>query len=355
MAPAVGFKAGRTILSTRTLRSQKTMRDMEGPYGVGMGPIAIAAKSRANEMKTELPNSASSSAGLAFVAACGAGVLWGTGALVVSVLVERHGFTPANISFWRFAVGAVVLLTVFGRSISWSRLRPVTGTVLLAGVAMAGYVLLWFLGIEQMGAAIPTLIALCLPPVLVTALAIARRQERADRQLLSILIGSIAGTVLIVAQRGPDASGSSSIGALLGIAFSVGSALLYAGFSLISGRISVALGAGPATTCLTVVAAATMGLFGLYRPLSWPDEFPPQAWFLYLGVVTAALALLAFSWGAARLKPTALTVATLLEPLTAVVLSTALLGQRLDAAQWLGGALLLLSIWALGRTAHLRK
>jgi DME family drug/metabolite transporter len=69
-------------------------------------------------------------------------VLWGTGALVVNLLVERHGFTPANISFWRFVVGAVVLLAVFGTRISWGRLRPLLGTVLMAGVAMAGYVLL---------------------------------------------------------------------------------------------------------------------------------------------------------------------------------------------------------------------
>lgn len=293
--------------------------------------------------------SQSSSAGLAFVAACGAGVLWGTGALVVNVLVEQHGFTPENISFWRFVVGAVVLLTVFGPSISWNKLMPMLITVLMAGVAMAGYVLLWFLGIEQMGSAVPTLIALCLPPVLVTAIAVARRQEQADLKLLLVLLGAIIGTVLIVVQHRPSASSGSPSGTLLGVLFSIGSALLYAGFSMISGRISIALGAGPATACLTVVAAAAMGLFGLYRPLSWPTEVPPQAWFLYLGVVTAALALLAFSWGAARLKPTALTVATLLEPLTAVILSTVLLGQSLNAMQWLGGALLLLSIWVLGR------
>jgi DME family drug/metabolite transporter len=47
----------------------------------------------------------------------------------------------------------------------------------------------------------------------------------------------------------------------------------------------------------------------------------------------------------------ALTVATLLEPLTAVLLSSLLLGQRLAALQWLGGALLLASIWVLGRRA----
>jgi DME family drug/metabolite transporter len=83
--------------------------------------------------------------------------------------------------------------------------------------------------------------------------------------------------------------------------------------------------------------------------LHWPDGVPPQAWFLYLGVVTAALALLAFSWGAARLSPTALTVATLVEPLTAVVLAALFLGEQLSGLQWLGGSLLLLSIWGLGR------
>ena len=297
------------------------------------------------------PHFHSSSPKLALTAACGAGVLWGTGALVVNVLVVQYGFTPENISFWRFAIGAVVLVAVFGRGILWSRLRPLLLTVLIAGTAMAGYVLLWFLGIEQMGAAVPTLIALCLPPVIVTIIAVARRQERADLQLFLVLSGAIIGTVLIISQHGPTTAGVDSPNTMLGVGFSIGSAILYAGFSMFSGRISIALGAGPATACLTVVAAVVMSLFALCRPFTWPTEIPPQAWFLYLGVVTAALALLAFSWGAARLKPTSLTVATLLEPLTAMVLSAFLLGQHLGTMQWAGGALLLLSIWVLGSRA----
>jgi len=59
--------------------------------------------------------------------------------------------------------------------------------------------------------------------------------------------------------------------------------------------------------------------------------------------------LLAFSWGAARLSPAALTVATLVEPLTAVALAALLLGQRLSPGQWVGSILLLASIWGLGR------
>ncbi len=294
---------------------------------------------------------APSQAGLALAAACSAGFLWGTGALVVNVLIAKYGFRPENISFWRFAVGALVLLAVFGGRIAGAKLRPLLPTVLVAGTAMAGYVLCWFLGIERIGAAIPTLIALCLPPVLVTLVALLRGQERLDAPLLLVLSAALLGTFLIVAKHEAGSAASDSQTLIIGIAYSVASAVLYAGFTLISGRLSVELGAGQAACCLTVVAALVMGLSTLYRPLHWPTGVPPQAWFLYLGVVTAALALLAFSWGAARLSAMALTVATLIEPLTAVLLAAVFLGEQLGIWQWVGGALLLLSIWGLSKRA----
>ncbi|WP_432455160.1 DMT family transporter [Agarivorans sp. QJM3NY_29] len=288
---------------------------------------------------------------LALLAACGAGFLWGTGALVVNLLVAQHGFTPENISFWRFAIGSVVLLGIFGKNIHWRLVQPVLGRLTIAGIAMAGYVLCWFLGIERMGAAVPTLIALCLPPVLVTMVAVVRGQEIIDRQLFSVLVAAIIGTILIVFQHGEANTAAGFKNVVIGIAFSLVSAFLYAGFSMTSGRLSKVLGAGQSTTCLTVIATLVMAIFGLFRPLSWPVAVPPQAWFLYLGVVTAALALLAFSWGAAKLSPTTLTVATLLEPLTAVVLSAFILGAQMSHLQLLGGGLLMLSIWVLGKRA----
>ena len=285
----------------------------------------------------------------AMAAACFAGFLWGTGALVVNVLIARHGQSPESISFWRFVVGAAVLLAVFGRRALWRAVRPQLGLVVGAGACMASYVLCWFLGIARIGAAVPTLIALCLPPVLVTGVAVLRGRERVDAALLAVLAAALSGTVLIVARHGGAGARVPLDVMLAGVAFSIASALLYAGFTLVSGRLSQSLGAGPATTCLTVVAAIVMGLSGLYRPLAWPTEVAPEAWLLYLGLVTAALALLAFSWGAARLSPTALTVATLVEPMTAVALAALLLGQRLSPGQWVGGVLLVASIWALGR------
>ena len=316
-----------------------------------------------------------SSSNAAVLAACAAGALWGTGALVVNLLIRRHGFSPETISFWRFVVGALVLLAVYGRPALWRAVRPhwpskgrsrdgltpAVGAalrsddsggsplwlVLASGGCMALYVLCWFLGIERIGASIPTLIALCLPPVLVTGVALLRGQERADAALLVVLAAALTGTALIVARHG-GTSAALPVGVMLaGVGFSIASAVLYAAFTLVSGRLSQRLGAGPMTTCLTLVAAVVMGLSALVRPLAWPAEVAPEAWLLYLGVVTAALALLAFSWGAARLTPTALTVATLVEPLTAVALSALLLGEQLSGWQWIGAALLMASIWGL--------
>jgi drug/metabolite transporter, DME family len=283
----------------------------------------------------------------ALLAACGAGALWGTGALVVNLLIVRHGFSPETISFWRFLVGAVVLLAVFGRPSLWRAVRPQLGLVIASGVCMSMYVLCWFLGIARIGASIPTLIALCLPPVLVTGVAVLRGRERADATLIVVLGAALTGTALIVARHGGSADELPTRTMLAGVGFSIASAVLYAAFTLVSGRLSQTLGAGPMTTCLTIVAAAVMGLSAIYKPLVWPSDVPPEAWFLYLGVVTAALALLAFSWGAARLTPTALTVATLVEPLTAVALSALLLGEHLSGWQWVGGVLLMSSIWGL--------
>lgn len=285
----------------------------------------------------------------AMAAACGAAFLWGTGALVVNLLIARFGLSPENISFWRFVVGAVLLLALFARPVHWPKLRAQGLLLLGAGACMAMYVLFWFLGIARIGAAVPTLIALCLPPVLVTLVAVTRGRERLDAGLVATLAAALLGTALVVMRHGGMAAGTPAAVVLAGVGFSVASAVLYAGFTMVSGRLSQALGAGPATMGLTIVAAVVMGLSALYTPLAWPNEIPPEAWLLYLGLVTAALALLAFSWGAARLSPTALTVATLVEPLTAVLLAALLLGEALSAAQWLGAVLMLASIAALGR------
>jgi DME family drug/metabolite transporter len=74
--------------------------------------------------------------------------------LVVNILIAQYGFAPGDISFWRFAVGAVFLCLVFGTRIHLPTLRAAAARG-AGGATMAGYVLFRFLGIERIGAAIP--------------------------------------------------------------------------------------------------------------------------------------------------------------------------------------------------------
>ena len=122
----------------------------------------------------------------------------------MNLLVARHGYHPQSISFWRFVLGAASLLLVFGRSMPWRRLLREGAPLLAAGAVMASYVLLWFIGIAHIGAAIPTLIALCLPPVFVTAWALARGRQRATSRCWPILAASLAGTVLLIVGGGAE-------------------------------------------------------------------------------------------------------------------------------------------------------
>jgi DME family drug/metabolite transporter len=160
---------------------------------------------------------------------------------VVNLLIARFHLRPESISFWRFVIGAVFLLAVFGRPGLGRKAWGHAKLLVTAGTAMALYVLCWFLGIERIGAAIPTLIALCLPPVLVTLVAVARGQEALDAPLALTLGAALAGTVLIVLRHGGAPDDAGVTGLLIGVGFSVASAVLYAGFTLVSGRLSTAI------------------------------------------------------------------------------------------------------------------
>lgn len=295
-------------------------------------------------------------AGLA--AASGAGALWGTGALVVAVLIERFGMAAPAISFWRFALGSLVLLVLFGRGLVGRATRERLVLAAAAGAGMAGYVLCWFLGIERLGAAVPTLIALCLPPVLVTVVAVGRGTLRPDAALLVLLGAALVGTALVLAPAAGigAASGTRDSGdpsapgdALAGVGLAIVSAVLYALVSLVSGRLSASLGAGPAAAAMSVGATVTTAAAAPFVALGWPDDPGAAPLLAYLGVATAAAALVAFAWGAARLTPTLLTVATLVEPLTTVVLAAILLAQPLAPSEWAGAVLLLGALVGLGR------
>lgn len=283
-----------------------------------------------------------------------AGSLWGSGALVVAHLLAHTGLNSLEIALARFLIGLPALAWPLLRS---GRLFARRGNiwVLLVGVAMAINVTCWFEAINRVGAAIATVIALCLAPVIVGIISVLAGIERVSYRLVSAVLLAVGGTALIV--LGGEASGPVQT-SLAGVGFAMLSALMYSLLSLGTHRaVSRGDHSSVAFDCNFVAALTMMVMMAVIGRTGSPAhganawlllDAQDILWLTYMGLGTASLAFWAFATGARRLSPTRVTVATLIEPLIAAVLGVIVLGETLHAPQIAGaiglfGAILLLA------------
>jgi DME family drug/metabolite transporter len=76
------------------------------------------------------------------------------------------------------------------------------------------------------------------------------------------------------------------------------------------------------------------------EPLGWLGSARGAAMALHLGGITIGVAYTLYGWGLRRLAVPTVVTLTLAEPLTAAILGTAVLGERIGPLGWLGAALI---------------
>lgn len=282
-----------------------------------------------------------------------AGALWGGGALVAQQLMAG-GMSPTSLALARFALGLPLLW-------AWAwhaarRVQPspvpqpwpwrVRAVVLGTGAAMALSVGCWFMAITLMGAALPTVISVCCAPVFVALIATLRGYECMDARLLRGLALALLGTALLVL---PGDGWRLPEDQWMGVAWSLGAAVMHALVVLGNARMPRLVSPLAASAWGMTAATACTAAVALAQGLTWPRGTAQWLGAGYTGVVTTALAYVAFAWGARRLGPTAAVVGTLVEPLVAALLAAALLGEALGFAQVAGALVLCTAILALSR------
>lgn len=294
-----------------------------------------------------------SKAALAWGGVLLAGALWGGGALVAQQLMAG-GMSPASLALARFGLGLPLLLAwaYAGALRDAGRMRQppwpgrVRALVLGTGVAMALSVGCWFMAITLMGAALPTVISVCCAPVFVALIAAWRGYERMDAGLLSGLALALLGTGLLVA---PEGGWHLPADQWAGVAWSLGAAVTHALVVLGNARMPRAVSPLAASAWGMAAATACTAAVALAQGLTWPRGAAQWLGAGYTGVVTTALAYVAFAWGARRLGPTAAVVGTLAEPLVAALLAAWLLGEALGIVQVAGALVLCAAILVLSR------
>lgn len=269
-----------------------------------------------------------------------AGVCWGTGGIAGSLLATYGDLHPLSIAAYRLLLGGA-FVTMFLLATSGLRV-PRTGVtvrrLLVVGALLATFQAGYFAAVTLTSVSLATMITIGSVPVFVVGATVARTRRRPSGTTLGALGTAIVGLVLLMGA--PTGEGLALIG--------IGCALLAgAGFATVAAvtRRPVA-GLDPLRTAafgcwvggaLLLPAALTVGVSIPLRP----DVIGAA---VYLGAVPTALAYAAYFTGLRSAHPVVAALTVLLEPLTAALLATLLLGDRLGVVGWCGAALLVVAL-----------
>ncbi|UDY23686.1 DMT family transporter [Nocardioides sp. Kera G14] len=279
-----------------------------------------------------------------------AGVLWGTGGLVVQLIRRDDPISPLVLSSERMLIGTVAMLVVLalGRTLGdlrelWRR-HPVA--VWVVGGSTGAYQALYFVAVTQVGVAVSTMVSLGIAPVLLASLESVRRRALPSRPMLVTLVVALAGLAL-VCLTGSDSAGPHPV---LGVVLSIVSGTTYAITTAVGQRIAGGVRPTVLATGSTLAGAVVLApllLVGLGDSPVWPTSAGVAAWLLYLGVATMGLAYLALYAGLRTVPAAIATLASLLEPVTAAFLAALVLDERLTALGIVGCVLVLAAVAGL--------
>jgi drug/metabolite transporter (DMT)-like permease len=237
----------------------------------------------------------------------------------------------------------------------------------LAGVFLAADLILWSHAIENIGAGLSTVIT-NLQVVLVALLAWAVLGERPRRSLLVALPVMVAGLVLV----GDLGGGGYGAHPALGVAFGVGTAVLYAVYILMLRQVAgakprpaadgtaapVAERAAVAAPLLQVTIGATAGaaLLGLaLRDFRLGPAWPALGWLVLLALTSQVLGWLLITMSLPRLPAWLAGALLLVQPAGSVILGVIFLGERPSALQLTGVVVILAGVLIAARPAGRRR
>ena len=167
--------------------------------------------------------------GLIFLVA--AGLLWGTGGLLGTLLGEATGLGPAAIAVYRIGIGGLLLIAALAAAHRpLPRGRAVARRLIAVGALAAGFQACYFTAVSLTSVSLATLVTIGSAPAMVLVGEQLTGRRRIDLRSVSVLGLAVVGLILLV---GFPAAGTQPAHALAGLLFALASAASFATFTLI--------------------------------------------------------------------------------------------------------------------------
>ncbi|MER7970303.1 EamA family transporter [Streptomyces sp. NPDC096080] len=289
-----------------------------------------------------------------------AGVAWGTAGAGAALVYRISDLGPVALSFWRCAVGLVLLLAVRplrprpAHPAGHARpagpagpaavvpLRLRSARAVATGLGLAVFQTAYFAAVGATGLAVATVVTLGAGPVLISLGARLTLGERLGRGGAAAVVVALAGLAVLV--LGGGGATVRSWGVLLALLSAAG----YCAMTLLTRRWGREGGGDTSVGAFAVTSVCLL-------PLALAEGLVPHTadpvrliWLVaYIAAVPTALAYALYFAGAAVVRSATVSVVMLLEPVAAAVLAVVLLGEHLTATTLAGTVLMLGSVAGL--------
>ena len=276
-----------------------------------------------------------------------AAVLWGTSGSSQELL--GGAVTPLVVGGLRTTIGGAVLLAVARLSARSHPLPAMTraaarGPLLIAGVCLALYQVTFFFGVQLLGIAVGTIVAIAATPFAASAVSIALGQGRPTRVWLATTVLAIVGLVLLVRPEGGATVSATGVAAALTAGLSFGAFTVLTKGLLARGLRRLETVAYPFVIAgVLLTPALVVGFTRSDDPFA-VIRAPGVVVVLWLAVAATALGYTLFAAGLGGVSAVTGATLVLAEPLTATLLGVLVFSERLGVPATLGAGLVAVAL-----------
>jgi drug/metabolite transporter (DMT)-like permease len=277
----------------------------------------------------------------AFLALIIANIIWGAAAAIFKLSLEN--IPPFTLAFWRFFLGAIMILIVLGKKVSLPLANRRDGILLfLYGFLGITINIIFFFWGLRLTYAINSPVIASGAPILTLFFALLFLHEAFKlKKFLGMVLGTLGIIVIVIEPlllRGVD-------GSVIGNIYLVIATVAAVGQTIVGKKILHTYNPWAFTFWAFLVGAASFLPLAFYEYIRIPNLYALLDWRGYLGIAYGAIfsstiAYGLFAWGLSKISATDTAMFTYIDPVVGTVAGTLLLHEPITVP-FLGGAILI--------------
>lgn len=258
----------------------------------------------------------------------------------LGLFVRNIDLPSSMIAFARGIIGSIFLLAascIIKQKVSWKAIKPNLLLLIVSGAAIG---LNWIFLFQAYKYTTISKATLCyyFAPVLVMFLSPFILKEKLNAIKIMCIIGAMTGMFLIVGVGGSAAEKNQ----LLGIGYALSAAILYAGVIIINKFIKNLSGIESSMIQLAVAAIVLLPYILVTEKINLTElGLKSTLLILTVGIIHTGIAYFLYFSAIPKLKGQTIAVFSYIDPISAIVMSSIFLGEKMTIIQLIGGILIL--------------